>query len=151
MNACFHKLVCPVAVLLVAVGSLILPDRASAEERPFFVRGTAQFVSPTGDFIGAGSATHMGLYTEIGSAVISGDNPFALQVSGCAILTAADGDELWVEINGQFNAVTGTITATDTYWGGTGRFEDATGSASLVAQAQADGTFAVVVEGTIDF
>ena len=111
-----------VVVLLVAAGIVTFPSRASAGDRPFFVRGTAQFVSPTGDFIGAGNATHLGRYTEIGSAVISGDNPFALQVSGCAILTAANGDELWVEINGQFNAVTGTITATDTYWGGTGRF-----------------------------
>jgi hypothetical protein len=146
----FH-LLRPVAVLLVAAGIVTFPSRASAEDRPFFLRGTAQFVSQAGDFIGAGNATHMGLYTEIGSAVISGDNPFALQVSGYAILTAANGDELWVEINGQFNAMTGTITATDTYWGGTGRFEDATGSASLVAQAQPDGTFAVVVAGNIDY
>ena len=141
----------PVAVLLVAAGIVTLSSRASAEDRPFFVRGTAQFVSPTGDFIGAGNATHMGLYTEIGSAVISGDDPAALQVNGWAILTAANGDELWVVITGQLNFFTGTITATDTYVGGTGRFEDATGSASLVAQAQPDGTFSIVVVGTIDY
>lgn len=136
---------------LVALGVLGWAVPASAEERDFSVHGTAQFVGGPPNFVGAGNATHMGPYTEVGQAFISGDNPFALDVSGWAILTSHKGDELWVIISGHFNFFTGTITATDTYWGGTGRFEGATGSASLVAQAQPDGTFVVDVVGTIDY
>jgi len=140
-----------VVVLLVAVvGLLTQPARASAEDRPFFLRGTAHFVSDTG-FVGEGYATHLGHYTEEGHAIISGDNPFALQVTGCAILTAANGDEPCVVITAQLTFFTGTITATDTYWGGKGRFVDAIGSSSLVAQFQPDGTIAIAVEGTIDY
>ena len=60
----------PAGVLLVAVGILTLSARASAEERPHSSRGTAQFVSPT-DFVGAGNATHLGRYDEVGSVQFS--------------------------------------------------------------------------------
>jgi hypothetical protein len=64
----------------------------------------------------------------------------------------ANGDELLVDFTGTLNFFTGTITATLTFDGtAAGRFQDATGSASLVAQFQPDGTIAVVVEGTIDY
>ena len=142
----------PVAVLLVAVGILNLPDRASAEERPYHSRSTALLNLATGDFVAAGKATHLGKYTEIGSISISGDDPTALHVEGSATLTAANDDELRVVITGEMNFLTGTITGTLTFDGATtGRFEDATGSASLVAQVQADGTITIVVVGTIDY
>jgi hypothetical protein len=147
----FH-LLRPVAVLLVAAGILTLPARASAEERAYRSRSTALLNLATGDFVAAGNATHLGKYTEIGSVSISGDDPTALHVEGSATLTAANGDELCVDFTGQLNFLTGTITATITFDGAaTGRFKDATGSASLVAQFQPDGTIAVVVEGTIDY
>ena len=142
----------PVVVLLVATGILTLPDRASAEERAYQSRSTALLNLATGDFVAAGNATHLGKYTEIGSISISGDDPTALHVEGSAILTAANGDELCVDFTGTLNFLTGAITATITFDGATtGRFQDATGSASLVAQFQTDGTIAVVVEGTIDY
>ena len=142
----------PVAVLLVAVGILTLPDRASAEERPYHSCSTALLNLATGDFVAAGKATHLGKYTEIGSISISGDDPTALHVEGSATLTAANDDELRVVITGEMNFLTGTITGTITFDGATtGRFEDATGSASLVAQLQPDGPLAVVVVGPIDY
>lgn len=137
----------PAGVLLVAVAVLVVPGRASAEERPHLSGGTARFVSPTGDFVGAGSATHLGLYEEVGNATISPTGA----ITGWAIYTAANGDQLYATFTGQLNGRTGAITATIIYVGGTGRFADATGSASLAGQIQPDGTLAVAVEGTIDY
>ena len=146
------SLLCRVGVLLVAVGILALPDRASAEERAYKSRSTAVLNLATGEFVAAGNATHLGKYTEIGNISISGDDPTALLVEGSATLTAANDDELCVDFTGQMNFVTGTITATITFDGATdGHFKDATGSASLVAQVQPDGTISVVVVGTIDY
>ena len=142
----------PVVVLLVAAGILTLSDRASAAERPYHSRSTAMLDLATGNFVAAGNATHLGSYTESGNISISGDDPTALDVVGSATLTAANGDELCVVITGEMNFLTGTITGTLTFDGATeGRFEDATGSASLVAQFQPDGTISVDVVGTIDY
>jgi len=141
-----------VVVLLVAAGTLTLPARASAEERAYQSRSTALLNPATGDFVAAGNGTHLGKYTETGNVSISGMDPTALHVEGSATLIAANGDELNVDITGTLNFLTGTITATITFDGAAaGRFQDATGSASLVAQLQEDGTFAVVVDGTIDY
>jgi hypothetical protein len=146
------SLLCPVAVLLVAAGIVTLPDRASAEERAYRSRSTALLNLATGDFVAAGNATHLGKYTESGSISISGGDLTALHVEGSATLTAANDDELHLDFTGTLNFLTGTITATITFDGAiTGRFKDATGSASLVAQFQPDGTITVVVEGTIDY
>ena len=136
----------PANVLLVAVAVLVLPDRASAEERAYSSRGTAQFISPT-DFVGAGQATHLGYYTEVGSVSFSPTGA----ITGQVVYTAANGDQLCATVAGQLNGQTGAITATITYVGGTGRFEGATGSASLTGQIQLDGTIVVAVEGTINY
>ena len=142
----------PVVAVLVALGILTISTRASAAGRPYRARSTAVLNLATGDFVAAGNATHLGKYTEIGSISISGDDPTALHVEGSATLTAANGDELCVVITGEMNFLTGTITGTITFDGATsGRFEDATGSASLVAQLQPDGTISVDIVGTIDY
>jgi hypothetical protein len=138
-------------VLLVAVGLLALPVRAAAEDRPHSSGGTAQFVSPT-DFVGAGHATHLGVYTEVGSVAFSPtDDPAVFQVDGWATYTAANGDQLDAIVTGHLNGATGAITATLTYVGGTGRFADAGGSATLSGQLLPDGTISVAVAGTIDY
>jgi hypothetical protein len=141
----------PVGTLLVAVAILALPGGASAEERPHKLAGSAQFVSPT-DFVGSGEATHLGKYTEAGSAQFSPTaDPSVLRVDAWTVLTAADGDRLYETITGRLDLLTGKITATVTYVGGTGRFADASGSATLAGQMLPDGTITVAVEGTIDF
>lgn len=138
-------------IALLAVSVMTLTTRAWAKERPHSSRGTAQFVSPT-DFVGEGNATHLGRYKEVGSAEFSPTpDPAILQIDAWSIYTAADGDYLFATITGHLNAVTGVITATVTYVGGTGRFEDADGSAALKGQIQPDGTIAVAVRGTIDY
>jgi len=142
----------PLVVLLLAVGSVIFSASASAEERAYQSRSTALLNFETLEFVATGNATHLGKYTEVGSLLISGDDPTALDVEGSATLTAANDDELRVNFTGTLNFLTGTIVATITFDGAAAdRFQDATGSGSLVAQFQADGTIAVVVDGTIDY
>jgi hypothetical protein len=141
----------PVVVMLVASGLLTVTARASAEDRPHKSEGTAQFVSPN-DFVGSGKATHLGGYTEVGSAQFSPTaDPTVLRIDAWSIYTAANGDQLYATFTGHLNGLTGAITATGTYVGGTGRFDDAGGSATLSGQMRPDGTIAVSVEGTIDF
>ena len=150
MNRFFSRR--PFALVLAAIGVLALSAPAQAEERPYVLRGTAQFVSPT-DFVGSGHATHLGRYTEVGSASFSPTaDPTVFQIDAWAIYTAANGDELYAVFTGYLNGLTGAITATVTYVGGTGRFTDASGTATLSAQAFPDGSIEdVVVEGTIDY
>ena len=141
----------PFALVLAAVGVLALSAQAQAQERPHVSRGTAQFVSPT-DFVGSGHATHLGRYTEVGSASFSPTaDPTVFQIDGWVILTAANGDQLYELVNGYLNGLTGAITATVTYVGGTGRFADATGTATLSGQLLGGGSIEVAVKGTIDY
>ena len=150
----FH-LLRPVVVLLVAVGSVIFSARASAEERDYRSHSTAVLDLASGDFVAAGNGTHLGKYTESGKVSIVGGGFPVFLVAGSATLTDKSGDELCVEITGVLDFSTGTITGTITFVGApTGRFEDASGSASVVAPFETDGvmaTIAVVVEGTIDY
>ena len=147
----FH-LLRTVAVLLVAVGSVTFAASASGEERDYRSHSTALLNLDTGDFVAGGNGTHLGSYTELGNVTITGEDPTALDVVGSATLTDKHGNELCVAITGLMNFFTGTIIGTLTFEGApAGRFEDATGSASLVAQVQPDGTIAVIVEGTIDY
>ena len=137
--------------MLVATGVLTVAARASAEERPHKLRGTAHFVSPT-DFVGSGEATYLGRYTEVGSAQFSPTaDPDVLRIDAWSIYTAANGDKLYATFTGQLDLVTGAITATGAYVGGTGRFDDASGSATLTGQMLPGGRIAVTVEGTIDY
>ncbi len=141
-----------VSFVLVIASLLTLPLAVSAGQRRHSARGTAQFVSPTGDFIGSGNATHLGAYQEVGSATFSPtSDPTVLNVEGSMTYTAANGDELHAFFSGQLNGVTGVITAEIQYDGGTGRFANATGSSTLHGQIQGDGSIQVTVSGTIDY
>jgi hypothetical protein len=151
----FFHLLRPVVVLLVAVASVTFSARASGEERDYRSHSTAVLDLATGNFVATGNGTHLGKYTESGNvSPVGGDFPVVL-VAGSATLTDKNGDELCVEITGELNFLTGTITGTVTFVGApTGPFENATGSASVVAPFEIDegiATIAVVVEGTIDY
>jgi len=142
----------PFALMLTAVvGLLALAGPARAAERRHVSRGEAQFVSPN-DFVGAGVATHLGGYDEVGRAEFSPTaDPTVLRVDARAVYTAANGDQLYAVIEGYLDGLTGAITATVTYVGGTGRFSDAEGTGTLSAQLFPDGSIEVAVEGTIDY
>ena len=139
-----------VMIVLVAAGCLILTVGASAGERQHFSSGTAEF-TPTG-FAGSGHATHVGHYTEVGAVqFLDVTDPPLVPIVGWSTYTAANGDELDAVFSGHLNGLTGEIEATLIYEGGTGRLEDADGSATLEGQILPDGTIDVSVKGTIDF
>ena len=104
---------------------------ARAESRPHKWRATGQFVSAN-DFVGEGKATHLGRFREAGSVQFAPtDDPAVLQFEGTNIYTAANGDELHAVISaGRLNLQTGAGAATVIFVGGTGRFADATGTAT---------------------
>ena len=131
---------------------LLLAMSTQAQERYHAARGSGQFTSAEGDFVGEGIATHLGPFTEVGVALlIPTADPTVFQVSGTATHTAANGDQLVETIAGNLNVVTGAGTATMTYIGGTGRFADASGSAFFELQLVGDGAFVYSGVGTIDY
>jgi hypothetical protein len=138
--------------VLAAIGLLALAASAQAAERPYVARGTAQLNLATGEFVGAGTATYLGLYGEAGSAQLTPTgNPAVFQVTATNTYTAANGDQLRAVINGQLNAATGELSAAITYVGGTGRFTGASGVSILTGQFHPDGSMEVTVKGTIDY
>ena len=148
MHRFFTRLV-PLAFVAIAV--LGLPGHAAAQAVPHFSRGGAQFISPN-DFTGTGHATHLGSYTEAGHVVFAPTaNPNVLAVTGRAIYTAANGDELHATVRGELNVVTGAVRAVLTYTGGTGRFVSASGSSVLTGQMLGGGAITVTVVGTIEY
>ena len=137
-------------LVLVAVVVLALAAPAQAAKRPHHARGTAHF-GIANDFVGEGVATHLGAYTELGTAVFTPTaDPAVFHVEAKTTYTAANGDQLKADIVGELNGVTGAVTATVTYTGGTGRFLNAVGTATLSGQFAA-ASIQVVVEGTIDY
>jgi hypothetical protein len=149
MNRFFSLRPFPLFLALVSILAVGTPARAG--ERPHVSRGTGQFVSST-DFVGSGFATHLGHYDEAGRVQFSPTaDPTVLHLEAESTYTAANGDELHAVFTGQLNGVTGKITATVTYVGGTGRFADASGTASLSGQLLPGGAIEVTVNGAIDY
>lgn len=138
-------------VASVALATLALADSSSAVVRRYSASGGAQFTSPN-DFVGEGTATHLGRYSEIGNVTFTPtSNPTVLAVDGWVAYTASDGDVLRATVAGELDALTGAVTATVTYVsGGSGRFADAGGSSTLVGQVNG-GSISVSVSGNIDF
>jgi hypothetical protein len=142
LRSIFCGIVCLVVLTLSA---------AAAELRPHQASGGAQFISAT-QFIGAGHATHLGAYTEVGTVAFTPTNdPAVLRVDGANVYTAANGDQLYGSFTGELNGVTGAVTATITYAGGTGRFAGATGSSALTGQMLGGGALAVSVDGGLSY
>ena len=121
-----------VMALTVIVG-LALPARGD-DGRPF--RGHAEEViidvTPVADgFLvtasGGGEATHLGRFTRLGRVVVHGDG----SAEGTVVFTAANGDQLFMEVVGVPTNSPTTIGGTYTFTGGTGRFSDASGTANF--------------------
>jgi hypothetical protein len=149
MNRFFSRR--PFALLLVAVGVLAVAANAKAAQRPHVSQGSAQFINEH-DFVGSGTATHLGRYDEVGSAdILPTPDPTLFEVDASATYTAANGDKLYAEFTGYLDGLTGEITAIVSYVGGTGRFAGASGTATLSGQMFPDGSIQVAVEGTLDY
>ena len=82
-------------IILIIASLVFFSDRASAVERPYSARGSAQFTGPN-DFVGSGNATHLGKYSEAGHVTFAPTNdPAVLEVQGSIVYTAANGDEIF--------------------------------------------------------
>jgi hypothetical protein len=111
--------------------------------RPLKLKGGGQIDLATFAFNFAGNATHLGLYSSTGTI-----DPSTFQISGT--ITAADGDTLSYVAGFQPGPL-GEIEATFNITGGTGRFANASGSASGPVALDADFTFLLNLQGTIAF
>src|SRR5205823_3996727 len=94
LRLCWSALV---ALILVA----LVPPPAWSEERPFRLveKGTTDFSTYPFVAYATDEATHVGKFTKI--AYLSGtpdpDNPTILWVDGQEVLTAANGDKIFIE------------------------------------------------------
>jgi hypothetical protein len=142
------------ALALLAFGlSSHLHAGPGGTNRPFkgHAEGEVTGVSPEGELIveSTGTATHLGKFTRTESVFVDG-----FDISGTIVFTAANGDQLWAGFAGEFTSPT-TAEGTYTSVGGTGRFEDATGTAGfeVTTATTPDGVTHVVVtfEGKISY
>ena len=118
--------------------------------RPF--KGSAQGyitaqIPPNGLFLEmSGQATTLGQFTREEYAFIGPDG----SVVGTIVFTAANGDQLWVEIDGAFTSAT-DVEGLYTVTGGTGRFEGATGQAAFHAFTPDFSYAEVTFDGTVSY
>jgi hypothetical protein len=144
-----------VVTALAAVLAVLAPAAAAraAAAVPYSARGTAVVDLATGNFVGAGTASYLGAYTEAGALQLTPTGSAGVFIAtATSTYTAANGDQLTATFSGQLNFATGAVSADVTYTGGTGRFAGATGTAVLIGRLNpADGTLEVIVKGTIDF
>ena len=98
-------------------------------------------------FLGmSGEATELGHFTREEYASLGADG----SVTGTIVFTAANGDELWVEIDGAFTSAT-DVEGLYIITGGTGRFEGATGEAAFQAYTPDFHYAEVTFDGTVSY
>ena len=140
--------------VLVAAASLSFTLPVSAA-RPVPFRGSVDITvtgaEPTPDGllltgIGTGKATHLGKFTREEQLLLQADGTF----TGTVVFTAANGDRLVVNTTGGFTSPT-TAVGTYSIVDGTGRFANATGTASFRAVTSDGVHFSLVFRGSIDF
>lgn len=136
---------------------------ASAIELPFDLTGTGTlevFTDNNGQLSGgnlkaSGTATHLGTWTQTGELTFtpSQSDPNIILANGNSNFIVANGDELVAKIQeSELNTTTGIATGIFVFSGGTGRFQEAQGSADFtVTQDLNSGTFDVVAQGSIDY
>jgi hypothetical protein len=119
---------------------------------PYTGHGSGRFTDASGGFFATGIATHLGAFTHYGTLVLTPtDDPFIIAVSGRTVYQAANGDLLYAVTDGTLNVLTGVVTGTDTWDGGTGRFAHASGVVDLSAQLLPDGSVTFSLRGGIAF
>lgn len=148
-------------VLIFALLLGIIP--VSATERPFASNGNgiASFITDNnGNVVGAslslsGNGTHLGLFT--GSGIIQflpdADDPNISHPAGEVTYVAANGDRLPTVIeNGRMDLRTGIATGDMVFQSGTGRFEGATGRASIVVEQNfITGAYTFTMVGNVNY
>jgi hypothetical protein len=127
--------------------------------RPWHINASAQFSDPIydedgnliyGEAAGSGHASHIGAIAVVGMDYFALPEDGFVVVDGTGILTAVNGDQIWVNFDGSvFDLVTGGGTGTYVVTGGTGRFTDATGTAGFSSTFLEPNGFAIVADGTL--
>jgi hypothetical protein len=151
-----NRLFC-VRLLAVVVATLTVGQAQSVfADHPVPFRGWAK-VTVTGAEIvppntqklsgsGTGIATHLGQFTRTETLVLDLTN---FTFTGKVVFTAANGNQLFADFVGGFSTPA-TAAGVYTFTGGTGRFQNATGTAAFAATA-IQGGFAVTFNGTINY
>ena len=130
---------------------------ALAVTRPFHLveHGTLSTTN-NGDILalvtdGTGTATHLGRIDVHRTATLKPTMEGELEVDGQATLTAANGDRLESSIKGTLNPQTGKAVLIYEWKGGTGRFQNASGTTVWLVQVNPDQTYDVVADGIINY
>ena len=144
------------AIVAIVILSLLAPSLPATAARPVPFKGQAALMvtgaTPTEDglelsAVATGQATHLGPYTRTETVVVDDFGQF----EGSITFTADNGDELYVDVFGGFTAVDlSTAEGVYIFAGGTGRFEDASGSALFDAVASETG-YDVTFDGKIQY
>ena len=151
-----------IRILALTLSLLLGSLPAVAAERPFALNGNgvATFITDgAGNVIGAnvtisGTATHLGMYTAVGTVQFTPDpsNPSRLLSSATATFTAANGDRLQIKFNGSLDPATGNDMGAIQFVGGSGRFDGVSGAGDFVVELNpATGAFKLTVVGRINF
>ena len=130
----------------LAVAAFAFAGAASAEHAVPFkgsFSGTATISGAVVSIAASGQATHLGRSSQTLVATLTpGPGPFCQTTVGTGVLTAANGDQIFVSASGTacVNPSTGVIhiAGTQTITGGTGRFQNASGT--LTVSGTADST-----------
>lgn len=143
-------------IFTVVVVGLLGSSLSATAARPVPFKGKAALMvtgaTPTEDglqltAIATGQATHLGPYTRTETVVVDDFGQF----EGSITFIADNGDELWVDVFGGFTALDlSTAEGVYIFAGGTGRFEDASGSALFDAVASDTG-YDVTFDGKIQY
>lgn len=134
-------------------GFIVLTALAGSRPRPFHLVEHGTFtVDETGHLVanGTGTATHLGHFTLHREATV---NPSEGKIEdGQVTLTAANGDQLNATFNGTLDPATGKAVLSYEWKGGTGRFANASGATTWLAELnQAEGTYDLVADGVIKY
>jgi hypothetical protein len=152
----FTKIHTLTLMLVLLLGTISV----SAVERPFALNGSGVatlITDAAGNTIGgiptgSGTATHLGQWTVSGIVAYTPDENGVIHSSGNATLTAADGDKLYIQIEGILNPAAAADQGVFHIVGGTGRFEGASGDANFVVSLNLlTGGFDLTVVGKINY
>jgi hypothetical protein len=137
-----------VAVLLLVV--TLAP--AAAGDRPFKASGEGSVGSS--DLTSSCEATHLGR-SRLNVGYFSDFLQFGLLLSSGGTLDVASGDGLYFVFDEEgyyLDQATGIVSTTVTFTGGTGRFQDVTGSADLIFDFDSNfQRFEFLIDGSIDY
>lgn len=153
MQHCTARFSYVLLIALVLVGLSV--SIAQAVERPFHLEETGQAVFAPGGTVttvGTGQATHLGRFVLFRTAALYNPSGTAFKVDGEVTIVAANGDQLYASIEGTFDTATGQGTLIYAWTGGTGRFQNATGTTIWVVSLNTtDFSYAIVADGVIDY